>query len=255
MAAAFDDVKVAQLLATALALDGQASDRLATIFNTIAPDADRKRRVLTLTRSMLTETDFGRCGPVPGALDVDGGAARLVQRQAVRVRSLPRVARRRRRTRRADGRGGPPARAARLDGDPRAGQRAHAVGHAADRSADARARRAAGGRHRRRHGGAGRGPADVRRLRRCAHGHPGAGRNEVAARDGARPRRVSARARSAGRVARDARHRGTARRRRRAGVGDDSGDRGGHRADVDRRAQAGRDGRGRERRVVARCRV
>src|SRR3954462_10994632 len=62
MAAAFDDVKVAQLLATALALDGQASDRLATIFNTIAPDEDRKRRVMTLTRTMLSETDFGKSG-------------------------------------------------------------------------------------------------------------------------------------------------------------------------------------------------
>src|SRR4029077_9891338 len=62
MAAAFDDVKVAQLLATALALDGQASDRLATIFNTIAPDDDRKRGVLTLTRPLLSETDFGRSG-------------------------------------------------------------------------------------------------------------------------------------------------------------------------------------------------
>jgi HEAT repeat protein len=62
MTAAFDDAKVAQLLATALALDGQASDRLATIFNTIAPDEDRKRRVLTLTRNMLSETDFGRAG-------------------------------------------------------------------------------------------------------------------------------------------------------------------------------------------------
>lgn len=60
VSAAFDDVKVAQLLATALAIDGQASDRLATIFNTIAPDDDRKRRVLTLTRSLLNETDFGR---------------------------------------------------------------------------------------------------------------------------------------------------------------------------------------------------
>ena len=58
--AAFDDEKVAQLLATALALDGQASDRLATIFNIIAPDEDRKRRVLTLTRRLLSETDFGR---------------------------------------------------------------------------------------------------------------------------------------------------------------------------------------------------
>jgi HEAT repeat protein len=60
VSAAFDDVKVAQLLATAMALDGQASDRLATIFNTIAPDEDRKRRVMTLTRTMLSETDFGK---------------------------------------------------------------------------------------------------------------------------------------------------------------------------------------------------
>ncbi len=62
MTAAFDDTKVAQLLAAALSIDGQASDRLATIFNTIAPDEDRKRRVMTLTRSMLSETDFGRSG-------------------------------------------------------------------------------------------------------------------------------------------------------------------------------------------------
>ncbi|HZT75766.1 MAG TPA: HEAT repeat domain-containing protein [Vicinamibacterales bacterium] len=62
LAGAFDDTKVAQLLATALALDGQASDRLATIFNTIAPDDDRKRRVLTMTRSLLSESDFGRSG-------------------------------------------------------------------------------------------------------------------------------------------------------------------------------------------------
>ncbi|HEX4347859.1 MAG TPA: HEAT repeat domain-containing protein [Vicinamibacterales bacterium] len=62
VAGAFDDMKVAQLLATALALDGRASDRLATIFNTIAPDEDRKRRVMTLTRHLLSETDFGRSG-------------------------------------------------------------------------------------------------------------------------------------------------------------------------------------------------
>ena len=60
LAAAFDDMKVARLLATAMALDGQASDRLATIFNTIAPDEDRKRRVLGLTRNLLSETDFGK---------------------------------------------------------------------------------------------------------------------------------------------------------------------------------------------------
>jgi HEAT repeat protein len=62
LAGAFDDGKVAQLLATALALEGKASDRLATIFNTIAPDEDRKRRVLTMTRSMLSESDFGKAG-------------------------------------------------------------------------------------------------------------------------------------------------------------------------------------------------
>jgi len=62
LAAAFDDTKVAQLLATALALDGQASDRLATIFNTIAPDEERKERVMTLTRTLLSETDFGKAG-------------------------------------------------------------------------------------------------------------------------------------------------------------------------------------------------
>lgn len=62
VAAAFDDAKVAQLLATALALEGRASDRLATIFNTIAPDEDRRKRVLTMTRNLLSETDFGKSG-------------------------------------------------------------------------------------------------------------------------------------------------------------------------------------------------
>ena len=62
IANAFDDTKVAQLLATALALDGTATDRLATIFNTIAPDEDRKKRVLTLTRTLLSETDYGKSG-------------------------------------------------------------------------------------------------------------------------------------------------------------------------------------------------
>ena len=57
---AMDDTRVAQLLATTLAIEGQASDRLATVFNTIATDDDRKRRVLTMTRRMLAETDFGR---------------------------------------------------------------------------------------------------------------------------------------------------------------------------------------------------
>jgi HEAT repeat protein len=58
--AAMDDTRVAQLLATTLAIEGQASARLATVFNTIATDDDRKARVLSLTRSMLSETDFGK---------------------------------------------------------------------------------------------------------------------------------------------------------------------------------------------------
>jgi len=57
---AMDDNRVAQLLATTLAIEGQASERLATVFNTIATDDDRKQRVLTMTRRMLAETDFGR---------------------------------------------------------------------------------------------------------------------------------------------------------------------------------------------------
>ena len=57
---ALDDTRVAQLLATTLAIEGQASARLATVFNTIATDDDRKTRVLSLTHQMLGETDFGR---------------------------------------------------------------------------------------------------------------------------------------------------------------------------------------------------
>src|SRR5260221_14260700 len=57
---ALDDTRVAQLLATTLAIEGQASQRLATVFNTIATDDERKSRVLSMTRRMLSETDFGR---------------------------------------------------------------------------------------------------------------------------------------------------------------------------------------------------
>ena len=56
---AMDDSQVAQLLATTLAIDGQASQRLAAVFGTIAPDEPRRRRVLTMARSMLTGTSLG----------------------------------------------------------------------------------------------------------------------------------------------------------------------------------------------------
>jgi HEAT repeat protein len=57
---AFDDTKVAQLLATTLAIDGQATQRLAEVFDTIAPDPERKQRVLRMTQSLLKESDFGQ---------------------------------------------------------------------------------------------------------------------------------------------------------------------------------------------------
>ena len=57
---AFDDAKVAKLLATTLAVEGHATERLADVFNTIAPDAERRQRVLRMAREMLAETDFGR---------------------------------------------------------------------------------------------------------------------------------------------------------------------------------------------------
>lgn len=57
---ALDDMKVAQLMATALSLDGKATERLATIFDSIVPDEDRKQRVLKLTRTLLRESDFGQ---------------------------------------------------------------------------------------------------------------------------------------------------------------------------------------------------
>ena len=59
MVNAFDDEQVAQLLATTLALDGRATERLAEVFDTIAPDDERKDRVFELTKTMLNEHNFG----------------------------------------------------------------------------------------------------------------------------------------------------------------------------------------------------
>ena len=60
LSGAFDDMKVAQLLATALSHEGQASGRLAEVFDTIAPDPERKQRVLSMTRTLLSESAFGQ---------------------------------------------------------------------------------------------------------------------------------------------------------------------------------------------------
>lgn len=62
MAASFDDEAVAELLARALARDSRVSARLAQVFHTIVPDEERRRRVVTMTRSMLSDQDFGAAG-------------------------------------------------------------------------------------------------------------------------------------------------------------------------------------------------
>jgi hypothetical protein len=57
---AFDDTKVATLLATTLAAEGRATGRLANVLSTIVPERERRQRVMRLTRDMLVETDFGK---------------------------------------------------------------------------------------------------------------------------------------------------------------------------------------------------
>jgi HEAT repeats len=67
LASSFDDETVAQMLATAMARDGKATERLAQVFDTIAPDDARKGRVLRMTRSLLSETNFGKGGQFKAA--------------------------------------------------------------------------------------------------------------------------------------------------------------------------------------------
>ena len=60
LASAFEDGELACLVASALSTDQQASARLAAVFDALAPEAERKERVLSATRSLLRQTDFGR---------------------------------------------------------------------------------------------------------------------------------------------------------------------------------------------------
>jgi hypothetical protein len=57
----FDDQQVALLLARALSSPGQATDRLAKVLDTLAPDDQRKKRILTLAKKLISERDFGVC--------------------------------------------------------------------------------------------------------------------------------------------------------------------------------------------------
>lgn len=61
---AFDDQQVALLLARALSSPGHPTNRLARVLDTLAPDADRKLRVLTLARRLISERDFGSKRPI-----------------------------------------------------------------------------------------------------------------------------------------------------------------------------------------------
>lgn len=60
----FDDQQVALLLARALASPGHATNRLAKVLDTLAPDEQRKKRVLTLARKLISERDFGSKRPI-----------------------------------------------------------------------------------------------------------------------------------------------------------------------------------------------
>lgn len=60
----FDDQQVALLLARALSSPGQTTNRLAQVLDTLAPDEQRKRRILTLARKLVGERDFGSKRPI-----------------------------------------------------------------------------------------------------------------------------------------------------------------------------------------------
>ena len=60
----FDDQQVAMLLARALSAPGQATNRLGAVLDTLAPDEQRKRRVLTLAKKLISERDFGAKRPI-----------------------------------------------------------------------------------------------------------------------------------------------------------------------------------------------
>jgi HEAT repeat protein len=59
-----DDQQVALLLARALSSPGHATDRLAKVLDTLAPDQQRKKRVLALAKKLIGERDFGSKRPI-----------------------------------------------------------------------------------------------------------------------------------------------------------------------------------------------
>ena len=60
----FDDQQIALLLARALSSPGHATNRLAKVLDTLAPDEERKKRVLTLAKRLVAERNFGGKRPI-----------------------------------------------------------------------------------------------------------------------------------------------------------------------------------------------
>jgi len=60
----FDDQQVALLLARAMSAPGHPTNRLAQVLDTLAPDDQRKRRVLTLAKKLAGERDLGGKRPI-----------------------------------------------------------------------------------------------------------------------------------------------------------------------------------------------
>lgn len=60
----FDDQQIAMLLARAISAPGHPAGRLAQVLDTLAPDDDRKRRVLTLAKKLVGERDLSNKRPI-----------------------------------------------------------------------------------------------------------------------------------------------------------------------------------------------
>ena len=61
---AFDEQQIALLLARALAKAGGATNRLAQMLDTLAPDVERRNRVIRMADKLLSERDFGARRPL-----------------------------------------------------------------------------------------------------------------------------------------------------------------------------------------------
>ena len=60
----FDEHQAALLLARAMAAPGHPTHRLGRLLDTLAPDQERKRRVLALAKKLVSERDFGGKRPI-----------------------------------------------------------------------------------------------------------------------------------------------------------------------------------------------